>query len=69
MITLICKLGTEDTQIVEVDIEDPLYTLKKKLDINNNNTKFIFNSSIFLNTPAISGLIKIDTFKLNINLN
>ena len=75
MVRLTCKLGTNDTQIVEVRITDPINILKQKLGIYNNNTKFIYkgvtymvdcnlsfkdigliyDSSIFMNSPAISG--------------
>lgn len=48
MVKLICKLGTEDTQIIEVKITDPLYILKEKLDIHNKNTKFIFNKVTYM---------------------
>ncbi len=38
-----CKMGTKNIKVVEVQPNDYLYILLKKLNISDKNTKFIFN--------------------------
>jgi len=38
-----CKMGTKNTKVVEVQPDEPLYILLRKLSISDKNTKFIFN--------------------------
>ncbi len=40
---LTCKLGTNNTRVVEVQPYEELHILLKKLNISDKNTKFIFN--------------------------
>lgn len=54
MVKLTCNLGNNTIQIIEVQKTDPLNILKEKLDIQNNNTKFIYNGI---------------TYSINCNLN
>lgn len=54
MIKLTCNLGNDIIQIVEVKVTEPLTILKEKLDIQNDNTKFIYNGM---------------TYSINCNLN
>ena len=48
MVKLTCKRGTEDIEIIEVKITDPLTILKEKLDIRDNKTKFIFKGVTYM---------------------
>lgn len=54
MIKLTCNLGNDIIQIIEVKVTEPLTILKEKLDIQNDNTKFIYNGM---------------TYSINCNLN
>lgn len=38
-----CKMGTKNIKVVEVQPDEPLYILLRKLSISDKNTKFIFN--------------------------
>jgi len=40
---LTCKIGTKNIKVVEVQPYEPLHILLKKLNIEDKNTKFIFN--------------------------
>ena len=38
-----CKLGSGNVKVVDVQPDDPLYVLLKKLKIEDKRTKFLFN--------------------------
>ena len=42
-VKLKCKLGTNNIKVVEVQPEDQLHILLKKLKITDKSTKFLFN--------------------------
>ena len=48
LIKLTCRSKTEEIQIVEVDTNDPLTVLKERLNIQDNQTKFIFNGLTYM---------------------
>lgn len=40
---LTCKMGSRNVKVVDVQLSDPLFVLLTKLNIQDKNTKFIFN--------------------------
>ena len=47
MINLRCKIGTNDVKTVKVNPSDRIYNLLNKLDINDENAKFMFNGMTY----------------------
>lgn len=47
MVKLTINLGNDIIQIIEVKVTEPLNVLKEKLDIQNNNIKFIYNGMTY----------------------
>ena len=40
---LTCKMGSRNVKVVDVQLSEPLFVLLTKLNIQDKNTKFIFN--------------------------
>ena len=44
---LTCKMGSRNVKVVDVQLSDPLFVLLTKLNIQDKNTKFVFNGMTY----------------------